>query len=108
MTALVWCPFPDRASAEAVAGCLQEERLIACANLAEELTSLFVWQGEAGSATECGALFKTDEARVDELVARLVALHPYETPAVLGWPCPVASTETRVWIRSVVMPGDAA
>ena len=108
MTALVWCPFPDRASAEAVAGRLLEERLIACANLAEGLTSLFVWQGEAGSATECGALFKTDTGRVEELVARLVALHPYETPAVMGWPCPFVPTETRDWIRSAVVPGEEA
>lgn len=108
MTALVWCPFPDRASAEAVAGRLLEERLIACANLAEGLTSLFAWQGEASSATECGALFKTDASRTEELVARLVALHPYETPAVMGWPCPVTPDATRDWIRSVVaQEGDA-
>lgn len=107
MSALVWCPFPDRASAEAVARSLLEERLIACANLIEGMTSLFLWRGAIDTASECGALFKTDASRIDELVARLVVLHPYETPAVLGWPCPVTSTDTREWIRSAVVNGDA-
>ena len=68
---------------------------------------LFLWRGAIDTARECGALFKTDASKVDELVARLVALHPYETPAVLGWPCPITSTETREWIRSAVVKGDA-
>lgn len=106
MTALVWCPFPDRASAEAAARSLLDERLIACANLVDGMTSLFLWQGEIDTASECGALFKTDASRADELVTRLVALHPYDTPAVLGWPCPVTSAETRDWIRSAVAQGD--
>lgn len=105
MTALIWCPFPDRASAEAVAAQLLDERLIACANLVDGMASLFVWRGETGSASECGALFKTAADRAEDVVSRLVELHPYEAPAVLGWPCPITSPATREWIGSVVSSG---
>lgn len=108
MTALVWCPFPDRASAQAVAERLLEERLIACANLVDGMTSVFRWQGSVDSSSECGALFKTDASRLEDLVCRIAELHPYETPAVVGWPCPVAASATRDWIDDEVVRKDRA
>jgi periplasmic divalent cation tolerance protein len=88
----------DRAAAEGAARTLLDERLIACANLIGGMHSLFVWHGETGSAQECGALFKTDGALLDRLVARLAEIHPYEAAAVLGWRCDAASDATRQWI----------
>lgn len=105
MTALVWCPFPDRGSARAAAECLLEERLIACANLVDGVTSVFRWEGSIATGEECGALFKTDAGRLEQLVDRITELHPYDTPAVLGWPCPVAAAPTRNWIHDATGPG---
>ncbi|WP_324261725.1 divalent-cation tolerance protein CutA [Altererythrobacter sp. H2] len=104
MTALVWCPFPDQASAAAVAGQLLDEGLIACANLLDGMTSLFIWQGERGQAAECGALFKTDASRLAEAVARIETLHPYDAPAVVGWLCAEAGTATRAWLAAATTP----
>lgn len=98
MTALVWCPFPDRAAAERAAQTLLDERVVACANLVEGVTALFLWQGERGAGEECGALFKTDAARLDQAVERIAQLHPYDTPAVLGWRCHAAPAATRGWL----------
>lgn len=102
MTALVWCTFPDRASAEGVARQLLDERLIVCANITEGMTSVFLWQGSVDHATECGALFKTSADVLDTVVERIAALHPYQTPAVMGWPCPAAAQPTREWIEGAL------
>lgn len=101
MTALVYCPFPDRAAAEAAANCLLDERLIVCANFAAGIAALFAWQGERGSADEVAALFKTDTALLDAVVARLEAIHPYDTPAIFGWPCTAAGSATRAWTEAL-------
>ncbi|MFN4113286.1 MAG: divalent-cation tolerance protein CutA [Sphingomonadaceae bacterium] len=108
MTALVWCPFPDQASARAVTGQMIDERLIACANLFDNMTALFVWQGERGEAAECGALLKTDAARMAAAVARLEQIHPYDTPAILGWHCDVAGAATAAWLADETRPQDVA
>lgn len=98
MSALIWCPFPDRDSARAAARTLLDEKLIACANLLGPIESIFDWQGERGSAEEIGALFKTNEDLLDRAITRLEVLHPYDTPAILGWRCDSAADGTRAWL----------
>lgn len=83
--ALIWCPFPDEAAASAAAGVLLGERLIACANLLPGVQSLFAWQGGRDEGAECGVLLKTTALLLDTVIHRLAELHPYETPAIMGW-----------------------
>lgn len=104
MSALVWCPFPDRAAAERVAGQLLDEKLIACANIIEGVTSLFAWNGARETASECGALFKTDAHVLARAVARLEELHPYDQPAVMGWRCDATGSGTAAWLAKETAP----
>ena len=98
MSALVWCPFPDRECAIQVADFLLAEQLIACANILGEMHSRFVWKGETGTAEEVGVLFKTDSGSLDAAISRIESLHPYETPAILGWKCDAANAATLEWL----------
>jgi len=102
VTALIWSPFADVASAEQVARQLLDESLVACANILPPMRSLYVWEGERGEAAEIGVLFKTDASLLDRATARLAELHPYETPAVLGWRTDTAAAPTREWLRGLV------
>lgn len=101
MSALIWCPFPDEESAASLAAALLDAKLIACANILGPVRSLYEWQGERGDAREIGVLFKTDARLLEAAVARLADLHPYETPAVLGWRCDAAAPATSGWLASL-------
>lgn len=100
--ALIWCPFPDEESARAAAKTLLDERLIACANMFPQIYSLFVWRGEQSEGTETGMLLKTDAALLDDAITRLVGLHPYDEPAVLGWRCDSAAPATAAWLGDLL------
>ena len=104
MTALVYCPFPDAETAQRIGGQLLDEGLIACINIGNSITSLFAWDGERGSAEEIPALLKTDAALLEQAIVRLEALHPYESPAILGWPCQ-AGAATRSWLGGLATGG---
>ena len=104
MSALIWCPFPDEASAAAAARQLLDERLVACANILPLMRSLYIWQGERGEAAEVGVLFKTDAAALERATARLAEIHPYATPAVLGWRTDTAAKPTAEWLWASVGP----
>jgi periplasmic divalent cation tolerance protein len=101
MSALIWCPFPDEETAAAVATQLLDENLIACANILGPVRALYEWNGERGEAREVGVLLKTDTSLLDTAVARIAALHPYDTPAVLGWRCDAAAPATAEWLARV-------
>jgi len=101
MTAMIWCPCPDRECAAAIANRLLDEKLIGCANLLDGVESIFDWQGQRESARECILIAKTDALQLDAAIAQIAALHPYETPAILGWNCDQSADATRAWLQSI-------
>jgi periplasmic divalent cation tolerance protein len=101
MSALIWCPFPDSVRAESAIGTLLDERLVACGNILPGMTSLYVWQGERHRDTEIGVLLKTDASLLEQAIARLSAIHPYDTPAILGWRCDAAAPATAAWLGAL-------
>jgi periplasmic divalent cation tolerance protein len=102
--ALVWCPFPDSDSARAIAGQLLDEQLIACANILGPIESHFIWQGARATGAETAVLFKTTCECLSPLVARLGALHPYDTPAIIGWRCDASHPATMAWLTTQCQP----
>lgn len=97
MSALIYCPFPDTRSARAAAGQLLDERLIVCANIGGAVHAIFDWRGTREQGEEVAVLFKTDAAVLARAVARLEAIHPYDEPAIFGWPCTATGAATRRW-----------
>jgi periplasmic divalent cation tolerance protein len=96
--ALIWSPFESEDAAEKAAAQLLDEGLVACANILPGVRSLYVWQGVRGDARECGVLFKTDATLLDKAIARLAAIHPYETPAIAGWRADATAPGTATWL----------
>lgn len=99
--ALVWCPFPDEDTALAAIHALLDEKLVVCGNVLPGITSVFVWNGAKDTAREAGALLKTNADLLDRAIERLVELHPYEEPAVLGWRCDAAAPATLAWLSGI-------
>jgi periplasmic divalent cation tolerance protein len=105
--ALVWCPFPDASSARTAIGTLLDEGLIACANILGPVESHFVWNGARATSTEVGVLCKTVDACVPFVIERLGALHPYDTPAIMGWLCDAAHPASVAWLTGCcTLPGE--
>ena len=100
--ALIWCPFPDAASARAATATLLAERLVACGNILPAMQSLFVWEDTVQSADEAGLLLKTSGSALDRAIARLAELHPYDTPAIIGWRADSAAAQTLAWLDGAV------
>lgn len=98
--ALIWCPFPDADSARSVAGILLDERLIACANILGTIESLFVWNGARASGAETGVFCKTTAVCLPAAIARLGLLHPYDTPAIVGWHCDAVYPASMAWLAA--------
>jgi periplasmic divalent cation tolerance protein len=85
MTALVcFCTCPDRDSAERLADALVAERLAACVNVLPGLRSVYRWQGAIERADEVMLVIKTVHERLDQVTARVAALHPHELPEVIA------------------------
>ena len=102
MSALIYTVFDSRDGARGAASRLLDERLIACANVIGEVEALFEWDGERGTGEEIAVLFKTHADRLDAATARLETLHPYDTPAILGWRADASGVATSEWLGGLV------
>jgi len=77
---------------------LVEERLIACANLVGPIRSIYRWQGNVEDEREHLVVMKARRADVDEIGARVKALHSYDVPEVLALPVADGSASYLAWL----------
>jgi periplasmic divalent cation tolerance protein len=96
--------LPDREAAHRLGGQLVAERLAACAQVVGPVSSVYRWQGEVETAAEWYCHLKTTAARVPLLMARVRALHPYETPEIIASPVSEGDPGYLRWIEESVSP----
>jgi periplasmic divalent cation tolerance protein len=104
---LVFCTFPDAASARQIGTALVEKQLAACVNLIPGVESVYRWQGKVDSASEVLAVFKTSAAVLPAFERELAKLHPYEVPEIIAVePAAVAESYGAWLLDSVQTAGD--
>lgn len=94
----------SRDEAERLATALVDERLAACVNLVEPLTSIYRWQGKVERASEVLMVIKTRRARAARLVARLRALHSYDVPEAIVLPIVAGAAPYLRWVMAETAP----
>lgn len=77
------CP-PNEAPA--IAKRLLEDRLIACCNILPQVTSMYWWEGRISTDAEALLVMKAPDTLIDQLVATIKDIHPYEVPEVVVLP----------------------
>ena len=96
----VYALFADAEEAERIARTVIDQRLAACANILGPCRSIYRWEGAIETASEIPALFKTRADRAERLIARVAALHSYETPCVVAWPIGAALPAYLDWVEA--------
>ena len=95
---VVLCTFPDEETAATVAREVVEARLAACVNVLGAVRSIYQWKGEVCDEGEVLAILKTTRERFELLRERVVALHPYDCPEVIGLPIGPGHEPYLAWL----------
>lgn len=74
---------PSEEVAMSMARSLLDEGRISCANIIPKIRSVYRWKGEVCDEAEVLMVLKAPSEIFEVLRARIVELHPYETPEVL-------------------------
>ncbi len=97
---LVYMTAPDKASAAACCETLVRERLAACANILDGVSSIYWWKGKLETADEIVCILKTTRNRFPAFTARARELHSYETPCIVALPLTDGYPDFLNWIRA--------
>ena len=89
---------PDQA--REIGRALVADRLAACVNVIEGMTSLYWWEGEVEEGAETVLIAKTRGELVERLTDRVKALHSYDCPCVVALPIGAGNPDFLSWIES--------
>jgi len=102
--ASIYMTAPDHQTALDLSRTLVMERLVACANVIPEITSVYTWEGELRQDAEVAVLLKTQVAQATPAVERIRQLHPYECPCVLVFVSQAGNPEFFQWVADSTRP----
>ena len=88
--------------AERLARDLVERQLAACVNIIDQIRSVYRWKGEIQEDGEKLLIIKTLPDRIDELTARLHAIHPYDVPEFVVVESHSVSEKYGEWLMEAI------
>jgi periplasmic divalent cation tolerance protein len=96
--AVVLVTAATREQALAIARALVEERLAACVNVVDGVTSVYRWEGKLNEDREALLVAKTRRALVDRVALRVRELHTYSCPEVIALPLAAGAPAYLAWL----------
>lgn len=92
----------DKKQADKIATTLLKNKLIACANIIEKVSSIFAWQGKVERVSEALMVLKTKKSLFPEIVKQVKAIHSYSVPEIIALPIIAGQKDYLKWIEDSV------
>lgn len=80
----VYITTKNRSEAKKIGSALVEEKLAACANIIDNMESIYEWKGKIQTDKETVLIAKTTYGNISKLTKRVKELHSYEVPCVIS------------------------
>lgn len=94
----VYAVFGSLEEARRIGRAMVDRRLAACANILGQCESIYRWQGAVEESEEFAALFKTQHAQAEALMAAIHAAHSYDVPAIVQLPIAASHRAYLDWV----------
>ena len=101
---IVFMTASNMEEAENIVYALLKEKLIACGNIVESVSSFFWWQGSIESEEEVLVIMKSSEKLFEKLQKRVSELHSYDVAEILALPVVAGSAAYLAWLKDSLEP----
>jgi periplasmic divalent cation tolerance protein len=98
---------PTREDAVRLAGAAVKAGFAAGAQVIGPVVSVFWHEGEYGEGEEWQVVFKTTDARFDELESHLLDNHPWNNPEVTAVPIVTGAADYLTWVKRTTTQQDS-
>tara|TARA_S200000501_G_C20840360_1_gene751300 strand:- start:1821 stop:2132 length:312 start_codon:yes stop_codon:yes gene_type:complete len=99
---LVITNMPDFDSAKNLGSKLVDLRLAACINIIPGIKSIYRWESKVVQENEVMLFIKTSEEKYPILEEKILKMHPYDTPEIIGLPLENVTKKYSQWILSEI------
>lgn len=104
-TRFLYVTAANAEQAKTIGEVLVAERLVACVNILAPMASIYWWQGQIQRDNEAVMIAKTRAELVEQVIARVKALHSYTVPCVVSLAVESGNPDFLQWIADETAPG---
>src|SRR5512147_2323513 len=95
---VLYSTFGNREEALSAARSLVEKRLAACANLHDNVTSVYRWEGKIEEAREVVMTAKTSKKKLAQAMDEIKRLNSYDLPCMVAYPVTEGFAPFMKWV----------
>lgn len=88
----------NKREAEKIADALITEKLAACANIYEDVSSMYMWNGAVTKEDECVLMAKTKSKNFKTLTEKVCQMHSYSVPCVIQIPIAIGNQSYKEFV----------
>jgi periplasmic divalent cation tolerance protein len=96
---LIYITASSREEADKIGALLVEERLAACVNIVEGMSSIYRWEGRIHIKREVVVIAKTVADLVEKINLRVNSVHSYTVPCIVSIPITGGNPDFLKWIE---------
>ena len=100
---IVLCTVNSKDLAICIAKSLVTEKLAACVNICDNITSVYSWEDKVVEDNEVLLVIKSTKKLFKNIETRIKELHPYEVPEIISLDIENGSDEYLKWLTKNVM-----
>ena len=93
---------PNRKEAEQIAKKLLDKKLIACANVINNVNSYFVWKNKVQNSKEIIICGKTTSKNQTKIIKAVKSIHSYSVPCIIFFDIKNGNKDFLKWIEQSV------
>jgi periplasmic divalent cation tolerance protein len=94
----------NKSEAKKIGKILLQERLAACINIFDKMSSMYWWEGKIEEANETVLIAKTTKKLFPKLLNKVKSIHSYSVPCILQLEVKDGNKEYVKWLMSALNP----
>ncbi len=98
---VVYITAPNFKLAEKIATTLVNDNLVACANVFNNVTSIYKWKEELQKNDEVVIIGKTLENKVKDIISKVQEMHTYDCPLVFSFSASSVNKPFLEWVQTL-------
>ncbi|GAB4323405.1 MAG: divalent-cation tolerance protein CutA [Candidatus Zixiibacteriota bacterium] len=98
---VVFATCDSLAEADRIAERLVTEKLAACVNINDRVTSIYEWKGKIQRDVEAFIIIKTKRSLVDQVQTAVKSESSYDCPEIIALPIVAGSSDYLKWLGDV-------
>ncbi len=99
---VIYVTAKDKRQATTIATALLKDRLIACANVVPQITSIYTWKGKIEQSKEVLLILKTKKTSFHAVAKKVKSMHSYEVPEIIALPIVAGEKFYLSWLKESV------